>query len=363
MVHQLSEKMYPTMRRIVFKRAFFGVAVAVSCILIAGGCRRAPRPKSQQPQVVKSFRVYSPSGIERDYAGMATADQSTNLAFKVAGQVVAFDVSEGEYITKGHIVAEINPRDYQLAYDAAKSTYAAAKSALERAQRLLERQAVSQSEFESAQNNYASALASYRNAADVLGDTRLRTPIAGIVEKKYVDTYQRVSAGQVIVRIVDPKTRTAKFTMPESGIALLENPQTQFSVMFDSYPDIWFGARLKDWVRTSADGTGVPVSLSVEPRVGYEISPGMACTVRVTAPLTSGEVVVPLTAVWSNDKDSEPKVWLIDGGRVRAVRVKLGPLYGSDMVVVTSGLSVGMEIVSAGVYKLSDGRQVAIING
>ena len=355
--------MYPTMRRDVFKRAFFGVAVAVSCILIAGGCQRVTRPKGPQPQVVKSFRVYSPSGLERAYAGMATADQSTNLAFKVGGQVVAFDVSEGEYITKGRIVAEINPRDYQLAYDAAKSTYAASKSALERAQRLLERQAVSQSEFESAQNNYASALAAYRNAADVLGDTRLRTPISGIVEKKYVDTYQRVSAGQVIVRIVDPKTHTAKFTMPESGIALLENPQTQFAVMFDSYPDIRFGARLKDWVRTSADGTGVPVSLAIEPRVGYDISPGMACTVIVTAPLTSGEVVVPLTAVWSSAKDSSPRVWLIDGGRVRAVSVTLGPLYGSDMVVVTRGLSAGMEIVSAGVYKLSDGRQVAIING
>jgi multidrug efflux pump subunit AcrA (membrane-fusion protein) len=88
----------------------------------------------------------------------------------------------------------------------------------------------------------------------------------------------------------------------------------------------------------------------------------MACTIIVTAPLTSGEVVIPLTAVWSSDKDSSPCVWLIDGGRVRAVRIKLGPLYGSDMVVVTKGLSAGMEIVSAGVYKLSDGQRVAIIN-
>ncbi|MBP3425110.1 MAG: efflux RND transporter periplasmic adaptor subunit [Rikenellaceae bacterium] len=340
-------------------KGFLWVVVSVwLCV----GC--APRGQQQRPtpQLVKTYTVEDVGSVERDYAGMATADYSTNLAFKVGGQVVSFDVSEGEYVEKGRIVAEINPRDYQLAYDASRSTYAAAKSALERAERLLERQAISQSEYETAQNNYAGALAAYRNAEDVLADTRLRTPISGIVEKKYVDTYQRVSAGEIVVRIVDPVTRTVKFTMPESGIALLDNPLTRFSVTFDNFPERRFAARLKDWVRTSSDGTGVPVSLAVDVSEGYHVSPGMACMVRVDVSSPEGGVVVPLSAVWSEAGNTQPKVWVIRDDRVHAADVTLGPLYGSDMVVVERGLRPGMSVVTAGVYKLSEGRSVTVIN-
>ena len=338
------------------KRVLF--FVLASAVML--GCRGRRPDAPMAPQVVKTAIATAPTAISRDYAGMATADHSTNLAFKVGGQVVAFDVSEGEYVRSGRVVAEINPRDYQLAYDAAKSSYDAASSALTRARRLLERQAISQSEYETAENNYAGALATYRNAGDVLGDTRLRTPISGIVERKYVDTYQRVSAGEVVVRIVDPVTRTVKFTMPESGIPLLEDPSTRFSVRFDNYPDIRFDARLKDWVRTSADGTGVPVSLAVEVSDGYEIAPGMACTIRLAVAGDSSEVVVPLSAVWTSLESPEPQVWVVENGRVRATKVSLGALYGSDQVV-TRGVRVGERVVVAGVYKLSNGQSVTII--
>lgn len=340
------------------KRFLLGFVVVWVCM----GCAKQKQHAGSAPQLVKTYSVTDVGSVDRDYAGMATADYSTNLAFKVGGQVVAFDVSEGEYINKGRIVAEINPRDYQLAYDAARSTYAAARSALERAERLLARQAISQSEYETAQNNYAGALSSYRNAEDVLADTRLRTPIAGIVEKKYVDTYQRVSPGEIVVRIVDPVTRTVKFTMPESGISLLDNPLTRFSVTFDNFPERRFEARLKDWVRTSADGTGVPVSLAVDVSDGYRVSPGMACMVRVALVSPEGGVVVPLSAVWTSARSPQPRVWVVADGRVRAVDVTLGPLYGSDMVVVERGLRPEMRVVTAGVYKLDEGCRVTEIN-
>ena len=330
--------------------------VLLGALAGCGGQGGAKRP----PQMVKTVLVGDVGGVGRDYVGMATADHSTNLAFKVGGQVTAFDVSDGEYVRAGRVVAEINPRDYQLAYDAARATYLASKSQYERAERLLARQAISQSEYETARNNYIGAESAYRNAGDVLQDTKLRTPIAGIVEKKYVDTYQRVGAGEVIVRIVDPVTRTVKFTMPESGIALLERPTLRFSVVFDSYPEITFSARLKDWIRTSPDGTGVPVSLAVDMTEGYVAAPGMACTIHLEAGGDNHLTVVPLSAVFTPDTTSQAMVWRVVGDRVEATPVVLGALYGVDKVVA-EGLQVGDRVVTAGVHKLSNGQRVTLM--
>ena len=313
--------------------------------------------RTPQPQLVKTYTVGGYGGVGRDYAGMATADHSTNLAFKVGGQVTSFDVSEGEYVRAGRVVAEINPRDYQLAYDAARATYLAAKSQYERAERLLAREAISQSEYETARNNYVGAESAWRNAADVLGDTKLRTPIAGIVEKKYVDTYQRASPGEIIVRIVDPSTRTVKFTMPESGIPLLERDDAVFGVVFDNMPSVSFAARLKDWVRTSPDGTGVPVALSVEADADVSIAPGMACTVHVESEGDESGVKIPLTAIFVPDSTSQPMVWVVADDRAQAVPVTLGALTDNNMILA-EGVAPGSRVVTAGVYKLSRGQRV-----
>lgn len=338
------------------RRVFF-----LASVLVVVSCNK-PTVENVSPQSVKAVTVSSVGFVARDYAGMATADNSTNLAFKVGGQVVAFDVSEGQYVRRGEVMAEINPRDYQLAYDAERSAYNAAKSQLERAERLLARQAISRSEYENAQNAYASALSAYRNAGDVLGDTKLRTPIDGVVEKKYVDTYQRVSAGETVVRIVDPVSHTVKFTMPESGLSVLETASTRFSVQYDNYKGVWFEARLKDYVPSSSDGTGVPVSLRVTiPEKSYIISPGMSCIVRVSVTSAVEGVAVPLSALFTPDNGNSKAVWVVRDGRAVLTTVTTGALYGTDMILVTAGLHQGDDVVTAGVYKLSEGQQVNVI--
>lgn len=322
------------------------------------------------PRPVKVYTAHSVDMISKDFAALAVADDATNLAFKVSGQVVAFDVSEGQKVSKGTIVAEINPRDYQLQYDALRSAYLTAKTQYERMERLLARQAVSRSEYEVAHTAYINARSAYENAEDILSDTKLRTPISGVVEKKYVDTYQRVQAGEPIVRIVDPVSRTVKFTMPESGIYLLSLSGIRFSVEFDNYKSVYFAAKLKEYVPTSSDGTGVPVSLELEDKRldeasgKYIISPGMTCIVimRVLNPELKDMVAVPLTSIFTPIGERRRCVWLVDAEhRVHLVPVSLGELYGKDMVLVRGGISAGQRVVSAGVYQLSEGERVEIL--
>lgn len=305
--------------------------------------------------------------IERDFAGMATADDAVNLAFKISGQILSVDVSKGDYVKKGELLARLDPRDVELQKAADRSQFERAKSQYERMQRLLDHEAVSQQEYESARAQYVQAQSAYENSKDLLSETNLRAPFGGVIERTYVDTYQRVQSGQTILRLVNPMSTTVEFTMPEKSLPLLFDSTIRFSVTFDNIPNRQFVARLDTYAKTSSDASGFPVSLKIERDEAerYRISPGMTCQVMMH---TQGEgarqstLVVPLSAIYAPASGGE-YVWRVTSdGRVKLSPVTLGEVYGRDMVSITSGLAAGAEIVTAGVYKLRDGDSVKPIN-
>lgn len=305
--------------------------------------------------------------IERDFAGMATADDAVNLAFKISGQILSVDVSKGDYVRKGELLARLDPRDVELQKAADRSQFERAKSQYERMQRLLDHEAVSQQEYESARAQYVQAQSAYENSKDLLSETNLRAPFGGVIERTYVDTYQRVQSGQTILRLVNPMSTTVEFTMPEKSLPLLFDSTIRFSVTFDNIPNRQFVARLDTYAKTSSDASGFPVSLKIErgDAERYRISPGMTCQVMMHTQgvgARQSTLVVPLSAIYAPASGGE-YVWRVTSdGRVKLSPVTLGEVYGRDMVSITSGLAVGAEIVTAGVYKLRDGDSVKPIN-
>ena len=333
------------------------VALAVSC------SHRATM--EQEPRSVKVATVVATDYIDRDFAGMATADDAVNLAFKISGQVADVDVSKGDFVAKGALLAWLEPRDVELQVAADRSQYERARSQYERMKRLLEHNAVSQQEFEAAKASFVQAQTAYENSKDLLADTRLRAPFAGVIERIYVDTYQRVQSGETILRLVNPRSTTVEFTMPEKSLPLLADSTTQFSVVFDNLPKHRFPARLHKYAKTSSDASGFPVALKISATDSelYGITPGMTCqiTMRSDDSKLRG-LAVPLSAIYS-PAEGGTYVWVVQSdGTVEQRAVVLGGIFGRDMVGVQSGLSVGEKIVTAGVYKLRNGKQVKALN-
>ena len=328
------------------------------------GCK-APMVDSSAIRSVKVETVHAVEYVDRDFAGMATADDAVNMAFKISGQVAGIDVSKGEFVTKNELLARLDPRDVELQVASDRSQFERAKSQFERMKRLLEHEAVSRQEYEAAQTAYVQAESVYENSKDLLNDTRLRAPFAGVIERTYVDAFQRVDAGQTILRLVNPLSTTVEFTMPEKSMILLSNPATRFFVRFDNYPDVSFVARLHTYAKTASDASGFPVSLKLAKQdvEGYNISPGMTCQVTIRAAEDARPALaVPLTAIYAPAQGGE-YVWVVGSDDiVRMRKVTLGDIFGRDMVSVTSGVTSGERVVVAGVYHLRDGQKVRILN-
>ena len=336
----------------------------LTILLLAGSCSH----RTPASQTVRPVKVVTASGaglIEKDFAGMATPDDAVTLAFKLAGQVLDVPVSQGERVEKGALLAELDPRDIELQVAATRSAFEEARSVQQRMQRLLAHEAVSRQEAEAAATRYAQAKSTYDNTLDLLNDTRLRAPFAGVVERVYVDNFERVQAGQSILRLVNPVTTTVQFTLPESALDVLRDSATRFSVLFDNYRGELFAARLKDYAVTSSDASGFPVSLTLDnpSPARYRISPGMSCTITMQSPDPVPDAVsLPVSAICA-PAEGGTWVWIVGADdRVTRRAVTLGELFGRDRVVVDSGVAPGERVVTAGVYRLPEGAQVRILN-
>lgn len=296
---------------------------------------------------------------------MATADDAVNLAFKISGQVASVDVSKGDFVAKGELLAQLDPRDVELQVAADKSQYERAESQFRRMKRLLDHEAVSQQEFEAAQASFIQARSVYENSKDLLADTKLRAPFDGVIERIYVDTYQRIESGQTILRLVNPRSTTIEFTMPEKSLNLLADSTLRFYVTFDNLPGKRFTARLHKYAKTSSDASGFPVALKID-RIDsqmFGISPGMTCQITMQSDeKTKHNVAIPLSAVYA-PASGGTYVWVVNpSGKTELRAVNLGEIFGRDMVSVSSGLKAGEKVVIAGVYKLRNQIEVRVIN-
>ncbi|MGM9758927.1 MAG: efflux RND transporter periplasmic adaptor subunit [Parabacteroides sp.] len=328
-----------------------------------------PAEKERTPRPVKLTQVASLNEVEKSFSGVVSADQFSDLAFKVSGPLIALRVEEGQRVRQGQVVAEIDPLDCQLEYEAKRSSYQTADAQLQRAKRLLEKQAISRQEFETTEASYSNAKAAFEYAKNQLEQTKLRAPFDGFIQKKYVENYQKVQAGQGIVCLINPGKLQVQFTMPEANMVYYNEPHN-FFVEFDNYKGIRFQAKVKEYVEASPDGSGVPVFLYIDdPRFNldsYKVAVGFSCRIILHindhSKITDA-VTVPLSAVVSSESSQERYVFVYDNQTQQVARrtIQGDGLLNKDEVIVTNGLQAGDRVVVAGATRLVDGQKVRVL--
>lgn len=342
--------------------------IALVCVAAFVSCK-TPEVKEQGLRPVKVTKVIPLNVIEKTFSGVVSPDQFSDLAFKMSGPLIALNVEEGQRVRRGQAVAEIDPLDYRLDYEAKKASYLTAKSQLERAEKLIKKQAISHQDFETTQATYSNAKAAYENAGNLLEETKLVAPFDGFIQKKYVENYQKVQAGQGIVCLINPNKLLVKFTLPENNMKYLLSRPDIF-VEFENYKGELFKAKVKEYIEASPDGSGVPVSLYIDDSrfnlSDYRVATGFACQVVLNIRQEGFDncSLVPLTAVFANPAvPGEKCVFVYDEktGKVSRRKVKESMIVERDQVIIEEGVNPGEVVVTAGTTRLVDGQQVKVL--
>lgn len=348
------------------RKSIFVLNIAMTLLFVS--CKGDKSSVITFPVPVEVTTVQSLEYINNSFTGVVKSVQTSNLAFKTGGQLIQLKVEEGDKVTKGQFIAEVDPIDYQLKLEAAKAAYIKSKSQLERFERLIERNAISKQEYEGVQAAYANDKANYENAISMLKETKIVAPFTGIIEKRFVENFQRVQPTEPVVSLINPNDLEMRFTLSESLFPLINADNKQFFVRFEAYPNYKFKAKLTRFVNSS-DGSGFPVTVKIDdPTFSYEkfnIKPGFSCTVYIEVHNVDLKdlVAVPATSVAADMQSNQQYVWIYNPATTEVTKknVTVDGLYGSSDVIIKSGLSPNEVVVTAGVYSLVEGQKVKVL--
>lgn len=318
---------------------------------------------------VKTITVESALKITSTFSGIVSSKEESDIGFKMGGEITKMNVEDGQVIKKGDLIAVVDNHDYVVQYDAAKASFLNSKSQIERYEKLYAKEAISQQDYEIAQTNYAHSEATFKNAEKLLSDTELFAPFSGIIEKRYVNQYQRVMPSEPVVRLINPEVLEIDFTLPIKRLKIIENKTATYKVVFDNYPNFSFNAKVFKVVNSSPDGSGIPVTLTLDDSnfnyKEFDIKSGFSCDIIVSASNESkgDNISIPLSTIYYDNLTKTTNVWIYDADTktVNEQKVVIGELQGHNNVLIRSGLKQGDVIVSAGVHQIVDGQKVKLI--
>lgn len=351
------------------------VALAAIVAVAASSCAQHEAPPPPVRPVTLAQVKLGGTAETAVFAGEIKPRHESDLGFRIAGKVIARNVDIGARVTRGQVLAQLDPADVGLQADAQKAAAAAAETELrfaqaeyDRYQNLYRQKFVSESALDQKRNaldtNRAKSeqakaqLAVMRNQA---GYATLVAPDNGVITAVSVESGQVVGAGQTVMKMAREDEREVAISVPENRLGELRQADA-LGVVLWAHPQKVYPARVRE-VAPAVD----PVTRTFAVRVSIlERDPalqwGMTANVAMTHREPGGTALLPLSSIYR--KDGQPAVWIYD---TQAQKVSLRPVtvgqYREDGVLVTSGVGGGEWIVAAGVHKLREGEVVRPFEG
>jgi membrane fusion protein (multidrug efflux system) len=173
----------------------------------------------------------------------------SELAAKLPGRVGKMYVNEGDHVSKGSPVLELETDYTRLNLQRAEADAARAKAMaddarhdLERKKELIAKDSIPRATFDRSQAAYDSAVAALASAQaqsgtyrQQLSDSTLRSPIDGVVAEKRTDVGQRLQDNTVAAVIVQTSPLKLRFRVPERYLATIRKGQAVKATV-DPYP-------------------------------------------------------------------------------------------------------------------------------
>jgi RND family efflux transporter MFP subunit len=288
------------------------------------------------------------------------------------------ELEVGDLVWPDTLVAELDPRDYELQVEDVEASLAQTKAQernaaadLKRVRGLWENSNASAADLdaartasESASARVASTLKKLELARLQLSYTRLISPVEGAVAEVQAEVNENVGAGQTIFLITTGARPEVEVAVPEGLITQIRQG-SPVSVTFDAIDRRYSAVVTEVGVAPTRSATTFPVTVRLN-RSDTRILPGMSAEVLFRFQSESGgrRIVVPPQAV-SEDQEGN-FVYTISAqesglATVHRRTVKVGELV-SDGLQILEGLEDGELIVTAGVNRIENGQRVKLLN-
>lgn len=311
--------------------------------------------------------------------GTVTAANTVTLRSRVDGDLIAIHFNEGQEVKAGQLLAEIDPRPYQVALIQAegqlaksKATLANAKRDLARYEKLAKTSLVSQQELDTqralvseTQGTIKADEGSVASARLNLTYSRVTSPIDGRVGLKQVDIGNYVSSGDTTGIVVITQTHPIDliFSLPENDISAILSAQKQGAVPVEAW-DRSNKTLLTTGALLSMDNQIDTTTGTVRLKARFEnqddrLFPNQFVNARLKVSTLQDAIVIPAAALQMGNEGSF--VWVVNSDNKVSKKIVTIEFQDSEKVVIKAGLEAGEKVVTDGIDRLTDGATVEVV--
>lgn len=368
------------------------IAVAVVSVLVAGAAwwlwPSAPTPAAAQRQMNPwampvPVRVVAASAadlrVQLKAIGTVTPLNTVVVQSRVTGPLKALHFKEGDTVSAGQLLAEIDAADYQVQLAQAEGQLEQNLAQLKNAEsdlalysKLREQSSISAQQFTNQQALVAQLKGTLRsNQAQIdaaklqLSYTRIQAPINGRLGLRRVDVGNLVQANnsEGLVTITQSAPINVLFAIPESQLQQVRDALRAGDTLTVEAWDRAERQLLSQGVLTTLDNqidtaTGTLRLKAEFANTAEELFPNQFVNVRLNVAVRNNAITIPQDAVQYGSAGTY--VYTIEQEKAQITYVTLGPV-DNGMVAVESGLVEGTPVVLEGLDRLRPGRAVEMI--
>lgn len=293
------------------------------------------------------------------------AAATSDLAFQVSGELQELQISEGDQVVRGQVLAALDQRDFLNDVASARAQFDNAEIEFDRASRLVAENAIAQSVVDERKSTLDTTRAALDSALKALDDSIINAPFDGIVADIFVESFENIQAQSAVLTLQSQGDAEAIVQVPASVVANIENLNPiDIELELDAAADRPMPAFFSEAASVADPTTQTfETRFSFSPPENLVILPGMTglLTGRFEARAPDNEdgllIRIPLVAIVA--EAGQPYVWLVDEDSMtvskRTVMVAAGP---GGTVIVQDGLEGGDVIVGAGGHYLYEGAEI-----
>ena len=368
----------------ILTRMKFALGLVLSAIILAScGDESESTADAEIVRGLKAFKVSeSANSMARRYPSIVTPAQDSLLSFEVGGQLLEIDLEEGQRVSAGEVLAELDPRSLtlqveqaQAALDQAQASYDNALADVNRKQPLLANGFVTEADFERSESTMKSSFAQVEQAQkqldianENLAKSKLVAPFDGLIASIEAESFANVSPGQTILELYSEGAFELSVSVPATVINALSLGQ-EVRARFSDFSNAQYPGRISEIGSRAAQVSAFPVVVALD-ESPPGLKAGMAAEVELDVSL-EGEmsgILIPLSAIATGGQKPDTRmqgqgtVFVFDPetSTVRERAVQSAGLR-ENMLIIVAGLEEGELIAAAGVSFLLDGQKVKLL--
>ncbi len=286
--------------------------------------------------------------------------QELKFSAEKSGKITKLLVKEGDFVSVGQTLAIVRSDVVNVNAQNANAIYQNAVSDYNRFENAFKTGGVTKQQLDQAKLGMVNAKSQLTQANINVGDTRIKAPISGFINSKYIEVGSIISSTPAtqLFDIVNVSKLKLKVNVSESQVASLK-VGTKTNVKASVYPDKTFNGTIS-FIAAKADmSLNFPVEIEITNNASKDLKAGMYGTAEFASNQQKQSLkVVPRNAFVGSVSSNQ--IFVIENGVAKLKTVTAGRILGNK-VEILNGLNDGETVIVTGQINLQDGSKVEVI--